>query len=120
MGLRLSHTTIDASDPYRIAEFWRSLVDWTVQDSESYQPGSDECYLESPDGYTVLFMRCPDQKKVKNRMHFDLVPRPGSNRDEEMHRALKLGAAVLDDRRSDVGWVVMTDLEGNEFCILNE
>lgn len=65
MGLRLSHTTIDASDPYRIAEFWRSLVDWTVQDSESYQPGSDECYLESPDGYTVLFMRCPDQKKSR-------------------------------------------------------
>lgn len=118
MSLRLSHTTWDALDPHPIAEFWRKLLGWQIQEPDSYHPGSDECYLVSPHGYTILFFRVPDAKKVKNRAHMDLVP-DDSTRDEQVDRAVELGAAVVDDRRSDLGWVVLADPEGNEFCILN-
>ncbi|MGW2326132.1 VOC family protein [Streptomyces sp. NPDC001700] len=39
--------------------------------------------------------------------------------DEEVRRLLGLGARTVDDRRTDdgMGWVVMADPEGNEFCV---
>ena len=117
MSLRLSHTTWDAHDPHAVAEFWRELVSWEVAEPDCYRPGSDECYLVSPHGYTVLFYKVPDAKQVKNRAHLDLVPE-GSTRDEEVERALRLGATMAEDRRDDLGWAVLRDPEGNEFCIL--
>lgn len=65
----------------------------------------------------MLFFRVPDAKKVKNRAHMDLVPQ-GASQEEEVARALRLGAVMVDDRRHDLGWAVMADPEGNEFCIL--
>nr|BFE60664.1 hypothetical protein GCM10020063_051900 [Dactylosporangium thailandense] len=40
-------------------------------------------------------------------------------RDEEVERALALGATVHEDHRGpeDRGWVTMRDPEGNEFCV---
>lgn len=118
MTLRLSHTTLDVSAPYETAEFWRVLLDWKIAEPEDYRPDSTECYLVSPHGYTVLFMKNPDEKRVKNRIHFDLVPDEGSTRDEQVKRAVELGATLLEDRRQDLGWAVLADPEGNEFCIL--
>ncbi len=119
MSLRLSHTTWDALDPYTIAEFWRELMGWKITEPDAYEPGSDECYLVTPHGYTVLFYRVPDAKTVKNRAHMDLAVEGGSTRDAEVERARGMGAAMVDDRRADLGWAVMADPEGNEFCILD-
>lgn len=119
MSLRLSHTTFDSRDPYPIAEFWRQLLGWEISEPETYHPGSEECYLISPDGYTVLFYYSPDEKTMKNRAHLDLRADAGSSRDAEVERALQLGASLIDDRRDDLGWAVLSDPEGNEFCILN-
>lgn len=118
MSLRLSHTTWDALEPYAVAEFWRELMGWDVSEPDSYEPGSDECYLVTPHGYTVLFYKVPDAKRVKNRAHMDLAVEDGT-RDEEVERALRIGAVMVDDRRGDLGWAVMADPEGNEFCILD-
>ncbi len=38
---------------------------------------------------------------VKNRMHLDPQPPPGSSRGQEVERALRLGAEIVDDRRQD-------------------
>ena len=56
---------------------------------------------------------------MKNRAHMDLRAAAGSTRDAEIERALALGAAMVDDRRVDLGWAVLADPEGNEFCILD-
>ena len=118
MSLRLSHTTWDALDPHAIAEFWRALLGWEVDEPHLYRPGSDECSLVGPDGQVVLFFRVPDAKRVKNRAHMDLRAAAGSTRDAEIERALALGAAMVDDRRVDLGWAVLADPEGNEFLSL--
>ncbi|MEV0809521.1 VOC family protein, partial [Micromonospora sp. NPDC050200] len=51
-------------------------------------------------------------------VHFDWKP-DGRSRDEEVERAVSLGAAIHEDHRSpeDRGWVTLRDPEGNEFCI---
>ncbi|MBP8533281.1 VOC family protein [Streptomyces sp. MK37H] len=44
---------------------------------------------------------------------------PSGSRDAEVERLIGLGARVVDDRRTEdgLGWVVMSDIEGNEFCV---
>jgi hypothetical protein len=66
----------------------------------------------------LLFLRVPEGKTAKNRIHFDLWP-TSTKRDEQVKRAIDLGAVVLDDWRRDdgTGWVVFADPGGNEFCI---
>lgn len=114
MSVHLSHTTIDSIDPPGIARFWTELAGWEIQDNDS----DDEVYLIDDNGFTTLFIRVGDHKRVKNRIHFDLRP-VDSTRDAEVDRAVALGARVVDDRRNHDGWVVLADPEGNEFCILD-
>ncbi|MCP4966129.1 MAG: VOC family protein, partial [bacterium] len=67
----------------------------------------------SPD---MLFLRVPEAKKGKNRIHIDLRP---SDQSQEVARAEALGARRVDVGQTDgATWVVMADPEGNEFCIL--
>jgi predicted enzyme related to lactoylglutathione lyase len=37
--------------------------------------------------------------------------------DEEIARLTALGAKVVSDPRPELGWVVLADPEGNEFCV---
>ena len=55
---------------------------------------------------------------MKNRLHLDIAPLDRT-RDEEVDRLVTLGAQVVGDHRrpNGSGWVVMTDPEGNEFCV---
>ncbi|MFF2846922.1 VOC family protein [Streptomyces sp. NPDC058001] len=113
------HITFDCApphEPYAIAEFWSQVLGHPVDPIDS--PGDDEVALEVPDGLpTLLFVRVPEAKTLKNRVHLDLQPdRP---RDEEVERLTALGATIADDRRkpNGRGWAVLADPAGNEFCI---
>jgi hypothetical protein len=59
----------------------------------------------------------PEPKAVKNRLHIDVSP---TDRDQgdELARLLGLGAQHADVGQGDVGWVVLRDPDGNEFCLL--
>ncbi|HET9648941.1 MAG TPA: VOC family protein [Microlunatus sp.] len=116
----ISHLTIDAHHPYALSRWWSGVLDFHEDPDDPNLPEHDECMIVSPDGGTrLLFIAVPDEKSVKNRLHLDLRPTEGT-RDEELQRLLAAGAQVFDDlRRPDgLGWVVLTDPEGNEFCIL--
>ena len=118
----ISHTTVDCHNAYELAEWWRQLLGYTDLPDDPNEPGHEECMIVDPQtGHQVLFLQVPDDKVVKNRLHFDLRPREGS-RDEEVARVLGLGATQLSDHRGQygpgTGWVVLADPEGNEFCIL--
>ena len=66
----------------------------------------------------LTFVRVPEGKVVKNRLHIDLNP-VDRDQGEEVERVLALGASRADvGQGPDVSWVVMQDPEGNEFCIL--
>jgi len=68
-------------------------------------------------GRRLLFQRVPEPKTVKNRLHIDVHAEPGQ-RDAEVARLSGLGAAVQREVKEPGGeWVLMTDPEGNEFCV---
>ncbi|MFE5791970.1 VOC family protein [Streptomyces sp. NPDC056503] len=68
-------------------------------------------------GRRILFQRVPEAKTVKNRLHLDVHAGPGT-RDAQVERLEKLGAGVRRRVAEQGGaWVVMTDPEGNEFCV---
>lgn len=68
-------------------------------------------------GRRILFQRVPEVKTVKNRLHIDLHADPGA-REAEVARLEALGAVVAHRVKEPGGeWVVMTDPEGNEFCV---
>lgn len=117
MNIRIQSLVVDAHDNERLARFWSAVLGWPV----THQ--SDEEWVLEPtkdsDGTAVLpeilFVKTPDQKVVKNRLHLDLTPK---DRDAEVERILGLGATRADIGQGDVRWVVLADPEGNEFCVL--
>jgi predicted enzyme related to lactoylglutathione lyase len=116
--MRVQHITVDCVEPYELARFWSTVTGWPI--SEIDKPGDDEVLLEPPDPAMaeLLFIRVPEPKAGKNRVHLDLVPTSRS-RDEEVARLTSAGAAVVADHRTveGRGWVVLADPEGNEFCV---
>jgi predicted enzyme related to lactoylglutathione lyase len=112
MSLRIETVSIDAHDPARIARWWAEAIGWTV----TYED-DDEVALESPadKGTPLLFLKVPDDKQVKNRLHLDLRP---DDQAAEVARLEAVGATRVDIGQGDVTWVVMADPEGNEFCVL--
>ena len=63
----------------------------------------------------LVFVRVPEAKSVKNRLHIDLNP---DDQDAEVARLETLGARRVDVGQQDAPWVVLADPEGNEFCVL--
>ncbi len=66
------------------------------------------------------FVRVPEPKAVKNRVHLDVAPRKGEDHAEAVRRLEALGARRVDvGQGADVTWVVLADPEGHEFCVLS-
>ncbi|MHB1737904.1 MAG: TIGR03086 family metal-binding protein [Actinomycetes bacterium] len=109
----------DSTDPYRLARFWSQLTGFIEDPDNTNAPEDPEALLLAPDGQlALLFIAVPEQKHVKNRLHLDMVPLD-RRRDQEVDRLVGLGARVVDDQRrpDGTGWVVLSDPEGNEFCV---
>lgn len=129
MTSRLTETAIDCADPASLAEFWCAALGYQVlhvEDGDGFieigPVRSDAEFLEAvrrgPVPSTVTFERVPEGKTVKNRLHLDLSPIDCSQA-EEVARLEALGARRADvGQGDDVSWVVMTDPQGNEFCVL--
>ena len=118
MAIRIQCVVVDAADCECLARFWSEALRWRI----TYQ-SPDEWAIEPPEGSAevdvapdILFVKVPDSKTVKNRLHFDLRP---LDQDAQVDRLIELGASRVDiGQPEDVTWVVMADPEGNEFCVL--
>ncbi|MDN3026635.1 VOC family protein [Streptomyces sp. S.PB5] len=112
----VQNVAIDCADAYELARFW-SEVTGSPLDPEA-RPGDHETQVLLSEGPVLYFNQVPEPKTTKNRVHLCL--RPESTREEEVERLLSLGAALFaDHRRPDgTGWAILTDPEGNEFCVL--
>jgi hypothetical protein len=112
----IHNINVDCADPYELAGWWSRVLGYPRHAED--QPGDPEAILLAPVGANILFCAVPEGKTVKNRLHLDLQPQDHT-RDEEVERLIGIGAKLLDDRRrpDGTGWAVMTDPEGNEFCV---
>ena len=105
---------VDCADPPAMSRFWSAAVDWTVHEvtdefASLRAAGGTGPYLE--------FLRKPGEPSVWHRTHLDVVPCPGGDQAAEVSRLLSLGASTAGP--GGFSWVVLTDPEGNEFCVLS-
>lgn len=119
-ALKFEQVTIDAINPRSQAEFWQRVLHWNISDDSD----DDLVMLSPPAGVRaegmspdLLFLRVPEEKTLKNRLHLDFRP---DAQDSEVLRIEALGGhRVSIGQDPSVTWVVMADPEGNEFCILS-
>ena len=114
MGSKFTELIVDCAEPNRLADFWAAVLGW--ERTNRYE---DEVEIAGPPGSgpSLLFIRVPEAKGVKNRLHIDVNP-VGCDRDEEVDRLIGLGARRIDIGQGEQTWVVLADPEGNEFCVL--
>ncbi len=107
---------IDCDDAPGLARFWAEALGYTVLEDDD----PDEVMIVPPAptlGPRFLFLKVPEGKVVKNRIHLDLR---SDDQEAEVERLISLGAAPADVGQKEVTWVVLADPEGNEFCILRD
>ncbi len=118
MSIRIQCLCIDATDPAGLAFFWEAALGWR----RTYDK-DEQVVLEPPEGSQeegivpdLLFLRVPEDKAGKNRLHVDLRP---DDQAAEVMRLEGLGARRIGvGQGPDANWVVMADPAGNEFCVL--
>ncbi len=117
MSVLIQAIDVDAVDPISQARFWQGALGWRIT-----LETDEECVLEPPagspqDGVSpdLLFLRVPETKELKNRLHLDLRP---DDQGDEVERLIALGASPVDIGQGRTSWVVLADPEGNEFCVL--
>lgn len=145
MTAREIQVTIDCADPARLAEFWADALGYEVQappagfatwDAALEAMGipaerrNDASAIVAPSGAgpRVYFQRVPEAKTTKNRLHLDLRAAPGLSGDDRMAALEQECARLVGHGARRVarhepappmggGHIVMTDPEGNEFCL---
>lgn len=130
MALRWYSTVIDSQDPGALARWWAEALQWHVvyeaEDEVVLIPGyvSSEEEVRAMEWERIppglVFVKVPEPKGVKNRLHIDLAPHTDDDRDAEIARLEELGATRVDvGQGGTVTWTVLADPEGNEFCVLS-
>jgi hypothetical protein len=104
---RVAALVTDSADPVPIAAWWAELTGAEVV------PGPDGAprWLRGAAGLGDALWKSvpvPDTRTAENRWHWDvhaLVP-----------DLVAAGAGVLRERGGGIGWTVLADPDGNEFC----
>ncbi len=137
--------TFDSADPAALAAFWAEALGYQVQapppgfdswdaalDAWGVPPDhrNDASAVVDPEGNgpRVFIQKVPEGKTAKNRVHLDVRAAPGLEGDERMaaleaecERLVALGATRVSRTEPApplaMGTIVMTDPEGNEFCL---
>lgn len=109
---------LDSIDAEKLADFWAQALQYRRAPSEyPYVLLFPDEEAASPQ---LLLQTVPEPKTVKNRMHLDLRV---SDIEEESKRLAALGARRLTPNvieEHGFRWIVMSDPEGNEFCVCRE
>ena len=112
MTLRLWTIDIDAHDPQALGRWWAEALGWKV-----FYESENEFVITTDDERFpgLIFLKVPEDKSVKNRIHLDFAP---DDQDAEVERLIGMGARRADVGQGEQGWVVLADPEGNELCVL--
>src|SRR5215207_3706634 len=119
MATRLYSVVFDSADPSGLARWWSDALGWPVTHEEP-----DEVVVESASEQdrvpALVFVPVPEAKAVKNRVHLDLASDSPDHQAATVERLVRQGATHVDVGQADAPWVVLADIEGNEFCVLEE
>lgn len=107
---------VDAHEPGRLAHWWAEVLGYSVV----FEAADEVAIARDPSTYPgMVFVPVPEGKTVKNRIHIDLNP---DDQEAEVRRLEGMGARRVEvgqaRREPPARWVVLTDPEGNEFCVL--
>lgn len=105
---RLYEICVDCADHAATSAWWHQVLGGNrTLDERGFS------YLEEiPDAPfdALTFLPVPEPKRAKNRVHLDLVA-------DGIDELLGAGATLLRAHDGDIGWDVLADPEGNEFCV---
>ncbi|WP_067602485.1 VOC family protein [Nocardiopsis listeri] len=126
MAGKFTELAIDCAEPEALARFWCAVLDYevlAVEDEGAFvaigpATAAEDENRVGPVPPALTFARVPEGKSAKNRLHIDVNPTDREQADE-VRRLVDLGARRTDGGRSEFSWVIMTDPEGNEFCVLS-
>ena len=111
---RLYEIGIDTADSaeaaHRIAAWWAEVLGARLVDDRGYS------YVDRVPGapYDSLdFAPVPEPKTVKNRIHLDVTT-------ADVDDLVAAGATILRAKDDEIGWTVMADPDGNEFCAFTD
>ena len=111
MSIRLGSTVINCADMALMTRFWSRALNLTPS---SQAAGDDFRVLQGEHARLSLQLSCTPVT-ARDQMHLDLYT---DDQAAEVERLVGLGATVVRHNRDpDDDYVVMTDPEGNEFCV---
>jgi hypothetical protein len=106
----LKDIVVDAADHDAIATWWGGVWGGNVTNDDSRY----SYIADIPNArFDVDFVPVPEPKTVKNRIHWDVTLNGGVTLDD----LVAAGAVLLRAQDDQIGWTVMADPEGNEFCV---
>lgn len=125
MTVKIACVTLDCADALAVARFWSAALGRPLDSKASSDSATigftgrrdtvGWAPVEGVQDLTWMFARVPEPKVAKNRMHLDLM---ALDPEAEVARLVQLGATRMADKEEyGYTWTVMTDPEGNEFCI---
>lgn len=120
--------TFDAVDPSTLAQFWATAMGYELE-PERTPPRDDLRAVIDPAGFgpRLLFLQVPEAKTVKNRLHLDIhapiahdAPKPErlASIRAVVEQLVAAGATECASFDEESVWTVLTDPEGNEFCVV--
>ncbi|QQG48762.1 MAG: VOC family protein [archaeon] len=113
--IRIGSVVFDCNDFDRMHSFW--------QEALHYDPKRPPAYgwviLRDPEGKSpnVSFNLLDKPVSGRIRVHLDLY---ADDQKAEVERLLKLGATLVKDPGEGHDYVILSDPEGNHFCIVQK
>jgi catechol 2,3-dioxygenase-like lactoylglutathione lyase family enzyme len=111
MAIRLGSTVINCADLELMTSFWSQALHLVPSPADD----DDDFRVLRGEGVYLSLQLARTPVTARDQMHLDLF---SDDQATEVERLTALGASFVrhhDDPRDD--YVVMTDPEGNEFCI---
>jgi hypothetical protein len=107
---QLYEVVVDARDSRAVATWWAEVLGATVQHTGEDRDDVFSWFEDAPGmPFEMVFGDVPEPKTVKNRIHWDVET-------ADVGLLVDAGATVLRERDGQIGWTVLADPEGNEFC----
>jgi hypothetical protein len=118
---RIFNLTFSAREPLRLGTFWSEALGYTVSEA-----GPELVRLHGEGARPDMLLLQVEDVCPTSRLHLDLA---AEDPVAEVARLVSLGASAVDTtddgipeprHGNGIEWFVLTDPEGNEFCVGSE